>query len=253
MSTRAPTHSASSRPPSREAASRGTHQQVFTALRHHLAEGAVLDIPCGSGAFLHRLRDHGYHCIGGDLDPAILRPEYHSLVVDLNAPLPLSDATVDAVVSLEGIEHLRRPLDFVAECRRILKPGGCLILSTPNISSARSRWRWLLTGFHNKAKHPLDESRPALRHHISMQSYPEMRYALHTQGFEILDVETNRIKAASWLYAPLWPVQALAGWLAHRRAARGSSHARIITQVRQDLLRAPVFFGETLIYIARAV
>ena len=46
--------------------------------------------------------------------------------------LPVATATVDVVVSLQVIEHLWEQERFLAECRRVLRPGGTLIVSTPN-------------------------------------------------------------------------------------------------------------------------
>ena len=46
--------------------------------------------------------------------------------------LPLADACVDVVTSFETIEHFDRQDDFVAEVRRVLRPGGCFIVSTPD-------------------------------------------------------------------------------------------------------------------------
>lgn len=240
------------RPPIRESAGLNTHARVYGALRAHVPAGAIFEIPCGSGAFLARLEGGPYKVIGADLDPRILRAEPPSLVADMSAPLPLKTGSVAGMVSIEGIEHIRRPFDFVGECRRVLRPGGYLILTTPNISSARSRWRWFLTGFHNKAKYPLDEAHPALRHHITMLSFPELRYMLHTQGFEVTSVQTNRIKAASWLYALCWPLQWLVGAWTLRRGAKNPEHARIIAETRRQLLSPAVFFGESLILVARA-
>ena len=48
------------------------------------------------------------------------------------AELPLEDASVDAVVNFQVIEHLWDQQQFVAECRRVLRPGGLLLMSTPN-------------------------------------------------------------------------------------------------------------------------
>jgi len=45
--------------------------------------------------------------------------------------VPLLDATADAVVLADVIEHLDRPLDALKEARRLLRPGGCLVLTTP--------------------------------------------------------------------------------------------------------------------------
>jgi SAM-dependent methyltransferase len=48
------------------------------------------------------------------------------------AELPLADGTVDVVVNFQVIEHLWDQGQFVAECLRVLRPGGVLLMSTPN-------------------------------------------------------------------------------------------------------------------------
>lgn len=235
---------------SREAASKGAHQRVFDLLRARLDGGRVLDLPCGSGAFTHRLIDAGYDVVGGDVvqHPAV--PAECFRAANMNERLPFDDAYFDAVVSIEGIEHIERPFDFVRECRRVLRPGGVFLLTTPNISSLRSRWRWFLTGFHNKCKYPLDETHPEPRHHISMLSYPALRYMLHTNGLQIETVATNRIKGASWLYLPWAPVQWAAGALVLPRGGKSPEHHRVIRESRAHLNSTALEFGETLIVVA---
>src|SRR4029077_8739391 len=48
------------------------------------------------------------------------------------AELPLDDATVDVVVNFQVIEHLWDQTQFLRECLRVLRPGGTLLISTPN-------------------------------------------------------------------------------------------------------------------------
>ncbi len=237
----------------RESAAKGTHAAVLRALQAHVPAGRVLDIPCGSGAFLRRIEAAGYDAVGGDIAPHAALHGHVAVVCDMARPLPLADASLDAVVSIDGIEHIRRPFDFVGECRRVLRPGGVLVLSTPNISSARSRWRHLLTGFHNKGKSPLDEEYPAPRHHITLLSFPALRYMLHTQGFRIEGVTANRAKPAAWLYAPWWPVQRLAMHRTFTREAKDERHRRVSADVARQMASTAVFFGETLVLVARAV
>ena len=52
-----------------------------------------------------------------------------------------------AKIDVEGVEHLEDQFAFVRECWRVLKPGGRLLLSTPNILGLASRWRYFWTGF----------------------------------------------------------------------------------------------------------
>jgi SAM-dependent methyltransferase len=59
------------------------------------------------------------------------RPNLHFTQGDARA-LPLADASADAVVSFETIEHFDRQADFLKEVARVLRPGGCFIVSTPD-------------------------------------------------------------------------------------------------------------------------
>lgn len=240
-------------PQSRESASKNTHAVVFEMLREALNGGVVLDIPCGSGAFTKRLLDAGYEVIAADIASHPAVPDEQFMQADMNKPLPLENESVDAIVSIEGIEHIERPFDFVRECRRVLKEGQPFYLTTPNISSLRSRWRWFLTGFHNKAKIPLDETDPQPRHHINMLSYPQLRYMLHTNGFKIEEIRTNRVKLQSRLYAPWAVVQRVVTKLAFTKGVKSVAHAEVVAQVREHMGATPLLFGETLALAARAV
>ena len=159
----------------------------------------------------------------------------------------MREGCLDAVGSNEGIEHVERPFDFVAECARVLRPGGRLFLSTPNVSSLRSRWRWLWTGFHNKGKVPLDHENPSPLHHINLLGAPKLFYMLRTRGFRIERSGTNRVKAASWLYVPLAPL----AWLMTRWVfwweIEDAEHRMRSREVFALLFRREVLFGEILI------
>jgi 2-polyprenyl-3-methyl-5-hydroxy-6-metoxy-1,4-benzoquinol methylase len=234
-------------PRPRELTSKNTHAVVARLLQAETQCRVVLDIPCGEGAFLERLRELGLDGRGSDIVNRLAVPGAPFTAADMNAPLPFPDGAFDAVVCIDGIEHLERPFDFVRECRRILRPGGLLLASTPNISALRSRWRWLLTGFHNKGKVPLDEHDPNPWHHVNLLSFAELRYLLHRHGFRITAIATNRVKLVSWLYLPLWPVAAVATALAFRRWERDPDQRARNGEILRQMLTPAVAFGETLI------
>jgi len=207
----------------------------------------VLDIPCGEGALTRRLLEKGLEVHSADIEPLIKVNRENFVRADMDQPLPWPDGHFDAVVSVDGIEHLTRPFDFLSECARVLRPGGALVLCTPNTSSLRSRWRHLLTGFHNKGKTPLDEANPNPLHHITLVSFPDLRYRLHTRGLKLAAVRANQVKAASWLYLPWVPLAWLATAWVFAREEKDPAVRRQNREVRRQMFSLPVLFGELLV------
>jgi 2-polyprenyl-3-methyl-5-hydroxy-6-metoxy-1,4-benzoquinol methylase len=232
-------------------AARNVHNVVLRELIARAAPGRVLDAPCGGGALASRMSDAGFDVIGLDIDPIDTQGKFEFRRTDLSLRLPLGDAEVDTVVSVEGIEHLERPFDFVRECRRVLRDGGLLIMTTPNISSLRSRWRWFLTGFHHKAKYALDETSPSPLHHVNMLSYHRLRYILHTNGFHIEAVTTNRRKPMNWLYAPVVPLVYAVSRLGIAMARSEEVNPAISRDVFANMMSRDLLFGELMVMIAR--
>jgi len=165
----------------------------------------------------------------------------------------MKDSSVDTLVCIDGIEHIDKQFKFIGEVSRVLKIGGELVVSTPNISSLRSRWRWLMTGHHNKCKSPLNENSPNPLHHIGMLSFPEMRYLLHTNGLIITDITTNRIKHISWIYSILLPFSYLYTTLTYRKTGRKEGTKLINKEIKKSMFSYSVLFGETLIVKAKKI
>lgn len=232
-------------------AARNVHNVVLRELIARTAPGKVLDAPCGGGALASRMSDAGFAVIGLDIDPLDTQGKFEFRRADLGVRLPIGDAEVDTVVSVEGIEHLERPFDFVRECCRVLRDGGLLIMTTPNISSLRSRWRWFLTGFHHKAKYALDETNPSPLHHINMLSYHRLRYILHTNGFRIEAVTTNRIRPMSWLYVPVVPLAYAVSRLGIAMARPQEINRTISLDVLANMMSRDLLFGELMVMVAR--
>jgi len=102
----------------------------------------ILETGCGVGYGSQMLSERAHSVVAFDYSPAALEyaRERHSapnltyLLMDCHR-LALADTSFDLVVSFEVFEHLEAPLDYLSECRRVLRPGGRLVLSTPNRSS----------------------------------------------------------------------------------------------------------------------
>ena len=103
-------------------------------VKHLLTPAIVCDIGCGmSGEFLHLISsriDRGYGFDRKVQSKTVGNIQLQS-VSDMNAGLPLADESVDHVTMIALIEHLAEPQLLLKEAKRILKPGGRLIISTP--------------------------------------------------------------------------------------------------------------------------
>lgn len=118
------------------------------ALRYHFAcqfaaGKNVLDIACGEGYGTDALGRVARSCTGVDRDEGTIdraREKYgdHFLVGDAEE-IPCESASFDLVVSFETIEHVPSPGRFAAEIARVLKPGGEVVISTPNQSTYNMR------------------------------------------------------------------------------------------------------------------
>jgi SAM-dependent methyltransferase len=106
----------------------------------------VLDLGCRSGALTRHFLD-GNSVVGLDVDAAALEKAAALGIEPVQAsaedPLPFEDASFDAVVAGELLEHLRFPDALVVEIRRVLRPGGVLVGSVPNAFRVQSRLRFL--------------------------------------------------------------------------------------------------------------
>ncbi|HKY05693.1 MAG TPA: class I SAM-dependent methyltransferase, partial [Blastocatellia bacterium] len=98
------------------------------------------DIGCGRGNLWNYVRAHASVYCGVDAVRYEGFPEGCDFIAsNLDGRLPLPDSSADTVASIETIEHLENPRAFVRELRRIAKPGGWIIITTPNQLSLLSK------------------------------------------------------------------------------------------------------------------
>lgn len=110
----------------------------------------VLEFGAGTGNLLQRLMNANCEGIltGADIlpRPTWLPPSIGWIQADLNQSTHLGDDSFDAIVTTEVIEHLENPRAVAREFARLLRPGGRIVLTTPNQESIRSFLSLLVTG-----------------------------------------------------------------------------------------------------------
>jgi len=209
-------------------------------------ELSYLELGCGDGFILEALHRDGARARGTtyrakDEDYIRTRPYPEHLEVDggidLNKPLPYADEMFDVVYSTEVIEHVEGHRNFVTEAARVLKPGGYLVLTTPNVHRILSRFSFALSGMHLSKQEPVpwtyELSRMEEFHHRCVE-FPLLHWLLWKSGLRIEEMTTTEVKAASKLALVLKPVLAMMTRRAVMRHVRPEAEDR---QAREDLLK----------------
>ena len=231
--------------------SKNTHETVCDMIKLS-TDKVVVDIPSWSGAFIQRLKDGGFESIIAIDISNILEIEHEAFIKgDMTKTFPMSDKSCDIIVCIDGIEHIDEQFYFVKEGHRVLKNEGEIIISTPNISTLRSRFKWFTTGHHHKCNSPLDETNPNPLHHIGMISFAELRYMLHSNGFRIVEIRTNRMKPINLVYAIFLPVIYLSTLWVYLKRGKKEKMTQINRSIFKQVFKKEILFGETLIIKAK--
>jgi SAM-dependent methyltransferase len=150
----------------------------------------VLDVSCKRGEVLRSLATRGFDVRGTNYESGL--PPIEGIPidggVDLARALPYPDASFDLVLLTEVIEHVENHKVAICELGRVIKPGGRLIITTPNIMRLDSRLAFLLSGLHKSKRRqmPLDTPLGAMhRFHNFPITFPILYYLLRQNGLEI--------------------------------------------------------------------
>jgi SAM-dependent methyltransferase len=180
--------------PRAEGTMRGNTENFFRRLQYHLwgrelrrfaasqpaSRLRIVDVGCGPGFLLRCMARwfHGAELVGVDQSQALLeiaqsRCAKMSAHIGDACALPLADGSADVAFALHVVEHLRQPDRFFAEARRVVRPGGLLVIATPNAESLGARImgrKWI--GFSDPT-------------HVSLHGPSYWSEMLDRSGFEI--------------------------------------------------------------------
>ena len=189
--------------------------------------GILADVGCGEGNLQRYLGEYMARYIGVDLVRYVEFPVSANVdfcLVDLNSSSwPLPDGLADVVCSVETIEHVENPRAFMRELVRIARPGGLLVVTTPNQLSLLSKICLLLK---NQFVH--FQERPGLYPaHLSALLEVDLTRLARENGLtevEIVYTGDGRIPSVS----RHWP-----RWLASQRGRRGRAFSDNVMLVAQ--------------------
>jgi len=216
------------------------HARFDAAIRRYLTPGAVvLDAGAGRGVmYPNTYREQVARMAGADVDPAVMdNTNLTDAVVSDLGHLPYEDATFDVAFSKYVFEHLDRPLDVLRELRRVLKPGGHLLIHTPN------RWHYVAIGatvtpmqFHvwfNERRGRVQEDTFPTRYRINDEK--SIRRLAAAARFRVVELDLFETKPDYLLFSP---IAYRAGIVYERLVNSTEKLARFRVQLIADLVAA---------------
>jgi len=108
----------------------------------------AIDLGAGSGALAMRMQKLGWDVTGADMNVAGFKAPLPFVPVDLNDrdfSREIGEGQFSMVTAVEVIEHVEAPIALLRNGRRLLKPGGHMVITTPNVDSVPARVKFLLT------------------------------------------------------------------------------------------------------------
>ncbi|HEY5546495.1 MAG TPA: class I SAM-dependent methyltransferase [Gemmatimonadaceae bacterium] len=177
----------------------------------------VLDIGAGQGALSLRLKEAGARVSACDVVPGQFEVQgVEFRAVESDGRLPFDDASFDAAVAIEVLEHIDGHDRFFAEVARVIRPGGFVMFTTPNILSLKSRMRFLLTGFYYSFGPLQPFTRDPVSQHIAPFTVNRYEWMMSQHGLRLAGLETDRIQTSSVLLSLLVPFIRIATWIQFR-------------------------------------
>jgi SAM-dependent methyltransferase len=189
----------------------GIHDFVESYLLATLGRGfpgVILDAGSGPGAFTWRLQQQRFpHLVACDMHPELFAVDgVECRQADVTRVIPWRDASLDVVLLLEVTEHIDGLTQLFKETHRVLKPGGRLIFTTPNILSIKSRLRFFWTGYPYSFS-PLYDTHPSdVWAHINPLTLDQYILRLRGSGLRCEMFTTDKWQRSSLFGLMLYPL-----------------------------------------------
>jgi len=139
------------------------------------ADHRLLEVGCGYGFFLSEIRGRVETAIGIEPGPARQTFAKDELRLDVRSPpLPntgIPPASIDVACAFQVLEHIDRPIPFLAEIRDVLRPDGLVIVEVPNFADLYVRLSAPYRAFHFQAAHLVYFTPATLRRAIEASGY----------------------------------------------------------------------------------
>ena len=112
-------------------------------IERFIRKGRILDIGCGRGEFLSLMRERGWEAIGLELNEETARDARNVFGLEVKTgnlvDAQFKESFFDVITMWHVLEHLPDPVQTIDECRRILKPGGLLVIALPHFDSLQAK------------------------------------------------------------------------------------------------------------------
>ena len=231
---------------------------VFKLIKENFPDKnlSILELCPGEGELTRTLLEYGYQRIEAlDINPEnfkVKAVKCHS--GNLNEALPFENEKFDLVLAVEGIEHLEDQYHFAKECHRVLKNGGGVIITTPNIVGFGSRIKFLFTGFYSLCTRPASEfKKDWVKEHIAPLTFWQLRHILHTNGLKIKELSTDHIRRSSLIGLLFYPLSYFLTYLnvTYRKNEITPEHLKTNKEINRQMHEPCIYFGRTMIVVSR--
>ena len=179
------------------------YQPIVGQIAQAVGARSILDMPSGTGWLLAQVATTGVEIDGIDLYQGRPTGYRNFLQRDLEDGVPDELGRYDMIVSCEGIEHIANPGLLLKSARKHLKPGGMMVVTTPNTWHPAARWKYFWSGFFPSFRSRAGRISPGRHMHIMPWSWPQLYLHMKLAGFSDIQLHPCIEEERTHLYERL--------------------------------------------------